>query len=181
MNDIAKLGLKLFVLAAVAGLALGATNAITKGPIAAQAELEKDAARREVLPAAVTFEAADAGEIKEAFFGLDAAGEVVGCTGMASVQGFGGPIEVTVGMTADGTITGVQVGGSGFSETAGLGAKTREPAFYGQFAGNGAPVALTKDGGAIDAVTSATISSGAVIGGVNAVCERLSALLAEGR
>lgn len=181
MRDIIKLGLKLFLLAAVAGLALGATNAITKDPIAAQALAAATASRQAVLPEAARFEAADAGDIDEAYYGLDESGKLVGCTGVLSVQGFGGPIEVTVGLDADGEITGVIVGGSDFSETAGLGAKTRDAAFTDQFAGGKAPVALRKDGGQIDAVTSATISSTAVTGGVNAVCAQLSALLKEGR
>ncbi len=179
MRDIIKLGLKLFAIAAAAGLALGATNAITSGPIAVQAEAAATASRQSVLPEATSFEPAEAGDIDEAFLGLDESGSIVGCTGMLTVQGFGGPIEVTVGLSIDGTITGVTVGGSDFSETAGLGAKTRDAAFTGQFCGLAAPVSLSKDGGEIDAVSSATISSTAVTGGVNAVCEQLTCLLSE--
>lgn len=181
MRDILKLGLKLFIIAAVAGLALGATNAVTEGPIEEQRIAEAAASRRAVLPEAQTFEEADAGGIDEAFYGLDAGGALVGLTGKASVQGFGGPIEVTVGMRMDGTIAGVQVGGSGFAETAGLGDKTRDEAFRLQFAGQEAPVSLRSNGGGIDAVTSATISSTAVIDGVNACSEQLLALLEQGR
>lgn len=181
MRDILRLGLKLFIIAAVAGLALGATNAITKGPIEAQRVAEAIASRQAVLPAAEVFEEAEAGEIDEAFYGLDAGGALVGLTGKVTVQGFGGPIEVTVGVRADGTIAGIQVGGSGFAETAGLGDKTRDEAFRHQFMGLEAPVSLSRDGGGIDAVTSATISSSAVVGGVNDCAAHLLALLAKGR
>jgi Na+-translocating ferredoxin:NAD+ oxidoreductase RnfG subunit len=61
------LGLKLFAIAAVAGLALGATNALTEGPIHEQEIVAADAARREVLPGADSFtELTAAGGLSEA-------------------------------------------------------------------------------------------------------------------
>ena len=77
-------------------------------------------------------------------------------------------------------VAGVNVGGTDFAETAGLGARVKEAWFGEQFAGLTAPVALTKDGGEVDAVSSATISSNAVTSAVNAACEVLSGLLMEG-
>ena len=56
MREILKLGGKLLLLTAVAGLALGLTNAITKGPIAEQAIAAANAARKAVLSDAATFE-----------------------------------------------------------------------------------------------------------------------------
>ena len=38
-------------------------------------------------------------------------------------KGFGGDIEVTVGLNEDGTIVGVQINEDNFNETAGMGAK----------------------------------------------------------
>ena len=49
MREILKLGGKLLLLTAVAGLALGLTNAITKGPIEEQAVAAANAARQTVL------------------------------------------------------------------------------------------------------------------------------------
>ena len=47
-------------------------------------------------------------------------------------------------------------------------------AFRGQFAGASGTLAVTKDGGSIDAITSATITSRAVTQGVNAaLCVQL--------
>ena len=179
MREIRTLGFKLFLIAAIAGLALGVTNAVTAGPIAEQSVLAADLARRTVLPEAVTFEKADNAEgLDEAYIGLDAAGTVVGAAGKLTVAGYGGEIEVTVGLDTDGTLTGVSIGGPNFKETAGLGAKTKDAAFSGQFAGKTAPVALRKNGGEIDAVTSATISSTACTNAVNTVCAALDAVLA---
>lgn len=178
MHEIWKLSCKLLLIAAVAGLALGTTNAVTADPIAAQSALEADRARRAVLPGAASFEEAAADGLDEAFLGLDAAGGIVGATGKVTVQGYGGEIEVTVGVDTAGTITGVSVGGVNFKETAGLGAKTKDAAFTSQFAGKAAPVALQKDGGEIDAVTAATISSTAVTNAVNQAAAALAAVTA---
>ena len=73
----------------------------------------------------------------------------------------------------DGVIRGVNVGGSNFSETAGLGAKTKDASWREQFIGESAPVAITKDGGNIDAIASATISSRAVTDEVDRLVDRI--------
>ena len=173
MREVLTLGWKLLLLAAVAGLALGATNAVTEGPIEQQRIEEANAARQAVLADAATFEILGEGTDG----GLDAAGETVGYTARCTVQGYGGPIEVTVGLTSDGAIAGVNVGGADFAETAGLGARVKEPWFGEQYVGLEPPVALTGDGGTIDAVSSATISSNAVTSAVNAACDVLVGLL----
>lgn len=74
-----------------------------------------------------------------------------------TVKGYGGEIEIVVGVDNDGVITGINVGGANFSETAGLGAKTKEPAFTEQFKGLSAPLTLK---GNVDSVSGASVSSG---------------------
>lgn len=177
MRDILKLGFKLFIIAAVAGLALGFTNAITEGPIEEQRIAEANAARVAVLPMAKDFTEMDAPDgLDEVYVGKD--GEAtVGLTGKITVTGFGGPIEVTVGVDSEGAISGVKIGGSDFKETAGLGARAKEPWFAEQFAGKSLPVSLKKDGGEIDAITSATITSNAVTSGVDKVAASLTTIL----
>ena len=54
MRKVIILGLKLFLLAAVAGLALGLTNMVTAGAIEEQQIKSAEAARKAVLPAAAT-------------------------------------------------------------------------------------------------------------------------------
>lgn len=182
MHEIVKLGWKLLLLAAVAGLALGITNAVTEGPIEQQRIAEANAARQAVLAGAVSFELVSGEQdgMDEIYCGLNAAGETVGYTAKCTTQGYGGPIEVTVGMGIDGTIAGVKIGGTDFAETAGLGARVKEDWFGAQFAGLTAPVALARDGGQIDAVSSATISSSAVTKAVDAACTALLGCM-EGR
>jgi len=186
MREIMKLGAKLLIISLVAGLALGVTNAVTAGPIAEQRIAEANAARQKVLAEAVNFELVETVPegIDEMHKGLDASGALVGCTGKITVTGYGGPIEVTVGLGLDGIITGVNVGGSDFQETAGLGAKTKDAAFTDRYTGldsaDPAMIAVKQDGGMIDAVSSATISSRAVSNGVQTVCAALQAILTEG-
>ena len=177
MRRILILGLKLFAIAAVAGLALGATNMITTEPIAKQAVAAADAARRSVLPTAQTFAEQTAPEgMLNAYAGYDAAGKLTGKTGTIVTKGYGGEIEITVGVDLAGAVTGVSVGGSSFAETAGLGARSKEPWFGAQFVGKTSPLSLAKDGGAVDAITSATITSRAVTGAVNKAVQALNGL-----
>ncbi len=80
-----------------------------------------------------------------------------------SNNAFGGRIVLMVGFGLDGTISGYEVLES--KETPGLGTKVEEEKFVGQFIGlrpGKHNIRVKKDGGEIDAVTSATISSRAV-------------------
>ncbi|MBE5777649.1 MAG: FMN-binding protein, partial [Clostridiales bacterium] len=159
----------LTLISLVAALLLGVTYEMTKDAIATQ-ELEKAAAtRRALVPEAVEFVQLECDESLTALYaGNNADGEAVGYVATLSVTGFGGPVEIVVGMDAKGVLSGISVGGSDFSETPGLGAKAKEPAFTDQFTGLSAPIAL---GDGVDAITSATITSNAVVRGVNSACE----------
>lgn len=78
-------------------------------------------------------------------------------------EGYGGSIQMMVGFDADGVITGLTV--LEHAETPGLGAKITESDFKEQFEGfdpSSSELAVAKDGGDVDAVTAATISSRAV-------------------
>jgi electron transport complex protein RnfG len=84
-------------------------------------------------------------------------------------QGFGGDVGVMVGVGLDsGDLVGIGV--TTMSETPGVGTRVREPSFARQFAGmsGGAVFKVKKDGGAVDAITGATISSRAVAAAVDA-------------
>lgn len=88
-----------------------------------------------------------------------------------SPSGYGGNVQVAIGITTDGTLTGFNV--VSHSETAGLGSKCTEPDFTEQFKGKKAePLAYSKTGASadneIDAIGGATITTGAVTDAVNA-------------
>ena len=82
-----------------------------------------------------------------------------------SVNGFGGAIDMMVGVDPSGTVTGISV--ISHSETASLGANCTREDFRSQFVGASGEVAVTKDGGQIEALTGATVTSRAVSDGVN--------------
>lgn len=163
-----KPGLMLLMVAAVAALILGFVNLGTAGRIAAIAEETMNNAMQAVLPAASyadTGYEAD-GEI-EAIYAAEGGGWVVQVT----ESGSQGLITMMVGVSADYTCSGISITES--SETAGLGAiagqqSEKGEAFRAQFVGQSGTVAVTKEGGSVDAISGATITSKAVCRGVTA-------------
>lgn len=104
----------------------------------------------------------------------DASGAETGYIVKGSAAGYGGSVIVVVGVDADLKVTGISFPET-LPETAGLGQKATEPAFYEQFAGKGTKLSVNKGGGAgedeIDAISGATITSTAVTNTVNAATE----------
>lgn len=82
-------------------------------------------------------------------------------------RAFGGRMELIVGFFLDGTISGYKV--IEHKETPGLGTKVMESKFHDQFQGinpGKQTFKVRQDGGNVDAVTAATISSRAVINAI---------------
>ena len=160
--------LALFVITAVSGGVLGLVYGFTKDAIA-EVDLKKNqAAIQAVLPLEgdITYQAdtlifTDNNTTTKFPCNLayDANGIFQGAAIKTSEGGFGGKIEMMVGFLADGTIKGTSV--LSHSETPGLGANMTGP-FKDQFEDkNPASFKLTvkKDGGDVDAITAATITS----------------------
>ena len=184
MNKIIKNTLILAAITVVSGLVLGAAYEVTKGPIAQTQAKQKQEACQAVYPEADSFEAMDVDQkaAKEAIkkMGTNAtvdevysavmdgseAGYVITVT---DKDGYGGDIQITVGIMSDGTVNGISF--LSISETAGLGMKATEPSFYNQYVNKQADkFVVSKDGGdgeQIDALSGATITSRAVTGAVN--------------
>lgn len=77
-----------------------------------------------------------------------------------SSKGYSGDVWIMVGFDRDGTITETAV--IEHKETPGLGTKMADPKFNGQYVGvnpGSVNLQVTKDGGTIDAISGATISS----------------------
>lgn len=89
-------------------------------------------------------------------------------TGVAVEQfgsGYGGDLGVVVGFRiAEDTLAGIGI--TTMKETAGVGTRVKEPSFLKQFPGKALPVKLRNQGGEIDAISGATVSSNGVIGAV---------------
>lgn len=154
----------------IAAVLLAVTDKVTRDPIAAAATGEADAARKAVLASAETFSQVEAPQGLDTFYEGLAGGQKVGHVATVTVQGFGGPVEVTLGVDENNAISGLAVGGASFAETAGLGALAKEPAFTDQFTGKTVPITLNVD---VDAISGATITSTAVVKAVNTVAQAL--------
>ncbi len=165
MREAIRLGGRLFIIALLAGLALGATYFFTKEPIARQRAIASQGARSLVIEGlALPDEGAVlTGNVTGAYV-TDQGGRVIEVT----ATGYGGQFLVTVGVAADGRITGVSVGEN--QETVGLGKNAEKKEFTGQFVGKDSAIEVVKHGAAgnqIDALTGATVTSRAVTNAVN--------------
>ena len=168
---IVKPAVVLLVIAGVAAALLGAVSEVTKAPIAAQEQKTLNESMTAVMPDASAFEQMDVeltGTVT-AVYAADNGGYVI----TTAPGGFGGAVNTMVGIGPDGVITGLRV--TGHSETPGLGALSTEPAFYEQFAGVSGTVSVTKDGGTIVPITSATITSRAVCVGAQEALDWVAA------
>jgi Na+-translocating ferredoxin:NAD+ oxidoreductase subunit G len=95
--------------------------------------------------------------------------EKAGYAFIASGSGYGGDIDILVGLDSGFEIKGVSILSQ--TETPGLGSRITESLFTDQFKGLSlSDIALKSEGGKIDAITGATISSRAV---VNAIKEKM--------
>lgn len=181
----------LFVITLLAGLCLGLVYEVTKNPIAEANAKAKQEAYQRVYPDAKEFAADEAIEkkvkdsaqflsnnaldgavISEVLIANDESGNAIGyVVSFVAKEGYGGDISLSMGMTNEGEITGLEVLSA--SETAGLGANCTKPDFKDQFKGkNVDAIEYTKDGATadnqIDAISGATITTKAVTKGVNA-------------
>ena len=160
-----RLTLTLFLIAGVVAAALAGVNAITKDAIAANQEEKTLQALQNVLPGVADLEkiplTGDAGIVSEVYASGSSYAVIV------TPGGFGGELTMMVGIV-DGTVSGISV--ISHSETPGLGAvaaasSAKGEAFRGQFVGQSGELVI---GDQVDAMSGATITSTAVVTGVNA-------------
>ncbi len=159
MKKIISLVASLTLIAGVCAGVLAFVNRLTAEPIRTMLVKKTQDAARAVMPAAV----ATVERQGDVFVGRDAEGRAVGYAVEGSdAGGYGGDIVLMVGFEAD-KKTVVCYKTLSAAETPGLGMKLNSHEFAGQFAGkDGTALRVRKDGGDIDAITSATITSRAV-------------------
>lgn len=177
MAKILKLGAVLFLITAVTGLILGGVYTMTLEPINKAKEKEKMEALAQTLPQASDFETIDAPQsqsiIKEVNRG-SVGGKTVGYNITVVPKGYGGLIEMVVGIDTGGMLMDIKI--LSHTETPGLGAKAADRAFSGQFHEKAvekivvttAPPAADNE---VQAISGATITSKAVASGVNTALE----------
>lgn len=190
MKSMLKDAMILFVITLLAGALLGIVYEVTKEPIAAQQEKAKNEAYQEVFTQAAGFEDIAmkpdlapedlTAYVKQLGYDVDINGiagawdddgnELGYVITVTDHEGYGGDIRFSMGITNDGILNGISI--LSISETAGLGMRAEE-VLKPQFANKQITTfEYTKTGAAadnqIDAISGATITTNAVVGGVNA-------------
>ena len=179
MKELFKLTVVLTIICSLAATALALVYTITKEPMAHQQRLKKLRAIKAVQPDydnepdqdfidLKTDESAEGDGGLTRFYITRKGDTPTGVVFMASAVGYGGLIDLMVGVNPEGTITGVQV--LRHTETPGLGAKITEDTFIQQFPERNLQNtnwALKMEGGDIDQISGATISPQAVVKALN--------------
>ena len=168
----------LFGITLIASAGVGVVNMITEEPIALAKEAATKAAHTQVLPAFDTTEekALTIDELPITVYTATKDGNVAGyAVQTMTKQGFNGVVRRMVGFTPDGEVVNVNVLEQ--SETPGLGTKMADEVnvLLGSIQGQNlenkklvdGKLAVKKDGGDVDALTAATISSRAYVDAVN--------------
>ena len=167
-----RLTLTLFLITTIVAGLLGLVNYVTADTIAEQIAQKAENAMRQVLEA-------------DSYEPLDVPGESAvtaayragdrGYVVRVAPNGFGGAIDMMVGVDVSGAVTGVAIVSQ--SETASLGANCTREDFRAQFTGKTGTLSVSKDGGEIEALTGATVTSRAVTEGVNTALEFVQEVL----
>lgn len=166
----------LFVITAVAGLAMAAVYSVTKEPIAIAQVAKINNAIKMVIPEFESIsdtlvmpeDGKDSIRIHRLLKGTENSGVAVESY---TDKAFSGRFTLMVGFMPDGSISNIEV--LEHKETPGLGNKIALPAFKDQFKGlkiadiPAQKLKVKKDGGSVDAITAATISSRAFCDAVN--------------
>jgi len=160
----------------VAGL-LAIVNRITAPVIAAATEAKMQSAIEQVLSGGYDAEITDfsdeTGLVSRVFKGKN------GYALEVNPIGFDSAICMMVGVDTEGNVLGIAI--ISHTESAGLGSvaasnNSAGQAFRDQFIGASGSVSVSKDGGEIDAITNATITSRAVCDGINAALSCVAGL-----
>ena len=177
---LARLTVTLLTICVVVALLLGSVNAIT-APIIEAAKWEKTMAAMGEVLAADTYEPVELAEETlptgvTAVYRAVSGGETVGYTVEVSPNGFGGAIQMVVGMDPQRYITGVSI--IDHSETSNVGTKVVESEeVLSQFTGLTYQITVNSGDNRFDAVSGATVSSKAVTAGVNAALEAVALVI----
>lgn len=174
--------ISLFIICVIITAALAFTNAVTATKIAENEAQSQQESMTIVCPDAEKFELLTETEDGSTIY-VGTVGEesedvlkIVGYAISTVASGYGGQIKVMTGIACDGSIINIDVYYND-DETPGLGKNTSNEDFTSRFKGlvTSDKIVVDKDysgeGQKVDAVTSSTISSRAVIDAVNTACD----------
>ncbi|MDD3089714.1 MAG: FMN-binding protein, partial [Candidatus Omnitrophica bacterium] len=138
LKQLLRFGMVLSSICLAATFVLALTYKVTRPKIEEQQKMAEQAALKLIMPDADGFKTGKTGDIE--YYEAYKSGKLIGYCVKAVGTGYSGFIRMLVGITPDGTITGLEVLEQ--SETPGLGAKVKEikpgahePWFTAQFAG----------------------------------------------
>ena len=154
-----KMVLTLTVICVAIAALLAVVNAMTKDVIAENAEKKRSDAILTIFPEGDNVQTAPD---KEALYYVFAGENPIGFCANVAPNGYGGAIQMMVGVNTDGTVRGVQI--VEMSETSGVGSKAGAADFLAQFHEKSGVFAVGEN---VDGIAGATISSKAVTEGVN--------------
>lgn len=191
MKETLKLGLILFIITAVSASVLAVSNNITAPRIAEADKLADQKAKVEILPQGEDFRPLAKEKVKEVkdeysnvieIFEAYKGESLVGYTIKNVVKGYGGDIEIMTGISTEGKITGIKV--LNHSETPGLGENATKSYFSDSFKDKPVGQELVsakepKGDNEVQALTSATTTTNAVLDGVNSAREIYNSKLAD--
>lgn len=171
-----RLTMILFAVTAITALLLSFVNYITEDKIDAINNQKTQDAMSAVMPGEYNFEElqGDWTSPVTAIYAAQNGEETFGWVVQVSPNGFGGEINMVVGIDSNHTVTGVSI--TEMSETSGLGTNANRESWREQFIGKSGQLAVDKDGGEINSLTGATVTSRAVTSGVNAALDAVAAL-----
>lgn len=168
----------LFVITAVVAVLLAGVNALTRGPIARHADQTKADAIAQVMEGADDFETLDVpaelGDVQEVLL-AKRNGQALGYCVQTSTNGNDGAIRLMVGIDSTGAVTRVSILSQ--KETMYV---NKHGELIAQFPGKSGSVALSQDGGDVNAISGATISSRAITKGVNSALAAVQSYLKGG-
>ena len=172
---VAVTALKLLLISAVTALLLSGVNALTKDRIAENDVKEKSAAIAMIFPDSDSSEPADVTiDGINGVWLVTSGGDLLGYAASVSPLGFGGALDMMVGVNSDGTIAGMKI--VSHSETPGLGSRVDDPDYLSQYTGKSGVLSF---GSGIDAITGSTISSKAVLEAANRALAAYSDIFTE--
>jgi electron transport complex protein RnfG len=175
-STLVNMTLTLLVITTISSAVLGVMFRLTEEPKAAAEQEKQNFAIKAVLPdydndpsaEIYTIESFDGGDPLTCYPALKG-GELQGIAVKTwTTKGFSGLVRLMVGFDRQGNVAGISVLEQ--KETPGLGTRMTEAAFKDQFTGKNPGtnnLSVKKDGGEVDAITAATISSRAFIDAVS--------------
>jgi len=178
MKETLRLILTVAIICSLAGALLSGVDALTRDRIAAVNRSKQLTAIQDVLPPCdnkpdATTCTVQHGGREWLFYVAREGGSFAGAAvATSSAGGYGGDISVMLGIKADGKTQAIAILAQ--KETPGLGANIEGDDFKLNFAGKDVKAthwAVAKDGGDIDQITAATISSRAVTDAVKAAID----------